>query len=710
MDKHTYTVDELVEVVERLNPAQAFRHTNGNVIRLCTTGVITRMVVGGEVRKLELVDGRYCSGYIRVSTERQSDGFSIPDQAERIIHRCIKNGWAFRIFSDAGLSGGLAYRDPETNIEAKLNKAKADRYRDVFTAVLLEDHAGRYTPAELASMRRYMEERVRELAEGKELDRDGTTYRQREQKRVTYRPALTCLVEALPAVHTLLVTDLSRLSRSETLIAEIHYRLHGHGVTVEGILTDLSWMHQKGVAGKLLRTVFASMDETKLTEVLLGDMRGLLASLNVSKPVGKIPTWLHRDAHGFAQLHPVRSQAIKRLVELYLAAPADGQEVVSFNQVAVRLAEEGYPSPDAATRGKHWTWRTVADILRNPAVNGKQMMFGKAWDVFPKLLDDEEYWLLQRRLAKHDQVKPIYKLKNEEGYLMQGLLKCHCGRIMGHWAKSPTDHKYICRVETAQKKEERKRDGYKPHAVLLMADVDDFFDNLMEHYQADVFALYEDANDARRHREELQQLEREAQTRREALFRAEKERRKDAEDHVRTIMDETESDFAEWVEKALAKFTRREREAEAEIVKRVQDKRRQLEALIPTADLERRAKNWNELSMQEKNRLLRSIYDCLEFVGDPPNEALKPVLKVAYPFPTPNIHLVTEVRKTQFRRRMPAVDNWVMQLKGEHKGRVAAYREWHAKYAAAKAGDPYSRALMHELDERERAQADLEDS
>jgi DNA invertase Pin-like site-specific DNA recombinase len=62
----------------------------------------------GRPRELKLVDGRYFAIYVRVSTEGQvDDGYSIEDQIRRGIAYALQKGWAFRIFSDASLSGGL---------------------------------------------------------------------------------------------------------------------------------------------------------------------------------------------------------------------------------------------------------------------------------------------------------------------------------------------------------------------------------------------------------------------------------------------------------------------------------------------------------------------------------------------------------------------------------------------------------------------------
>jgi hypothetical protein len=256
-------------------------------------------------------------------------------------------------------------------------------------------------------------------------------------------------------------------------------------------------------------------------------------------------------------------------------------------------------------------------------------------------------------------------------------------------------HKYICRVETPQKKSEREQESYKPHAVLRQEDVDSFFNTLMEKHQAQVFALLDEANDAQRHYQELQALQEEARRLRLARYQAEQEKRAQAEVNASVVADETDADFALWVEKALAKLTRQEREAEEAAQRRAEEKRALIQAIVPLSDLERQGQAWCDLSIQEKNRLLRSIYECFEFVGEPPHEELRPVLRIATPYPVPNIVLKTETRQgpknTQHRRAMPPVEEWITRVSQGRRG-YAAWDDLQALQAAAAAGEPWAQA------------------
>ena len=109
------TRDQIIAAACALEPRSAMLlRASGESAQVCATPIYTNYLDDhGQVVPLNLVSGgRYAAGYVRVSTVRQRlDGWSIADQVSRIVDFCIAHGYAFRIFSDASLSGKLPTDD-----------------------------------------------------------------------------------------------------------------------------------------------------------------------------------------------------------------------------------------------------------------------------------------------------------------------------------------------------------------------------------------------------------------------------------------------------------------------------------------------------------------------------------------------------------------------------------------------------------------------
>lgn len=85
-----------------------------------------------------------------------------------------------------------------------------------------------------------------------------------------YRPGLTTLVESLGYVHTLAVTDLSRISRSQILFADLAERLTAHRVRVAGLMEYLSWISGSGdIGADIVAYVLSCLAEYRLGELVI---------------------------------------------------------------------------------------------------------------------------------------------------------------------------------------------------------------------------------------------------------------------------------------------------------------------------------------------------------------------------------------------------------------------------------------------------------
>src|SRR5947209_6124445 len=110
------TVKQITQIGQALDPQAAAGRINGSRKNLCTSPLITAIDDNGTIIPLQLIAGKHAAIYVRVSTDIQvrrkgskdknslPDGYSVQDQIQRGISICKQRGWAFRIYSDAGMS------------------------------------------------------------------------------------------------------------------------------------------------------------------------------------------------------------------------------------------------------------------------------------------------------------------------------------------------------------------------------------------------------------------------------------------------------------------------------------------------------------------------------------------------------------------------------------------------------------------------------
>ena len=157
------TIGQIIE--SALEPSRARRYANGDQARLCTTNVFTHVLdESGHEVPLERLAGRYGALYVRVSSLGQvEDDYSAEDQVRRSVEHSIRHRQAFRIFSDASLSNGLAINEP--TLIRRLAISKAARHEKIFTSVFLYEHS-RFTEAQRTDLRDYLEMQKAEVLRG----------------------------------------------------------------------------------------------------------------------------------------------------------------------------------------------------------------------------------------------------------------------------------------------------------------------------------------------------------------------------------------------------------------------------------------------------------------------------------------------------------------------------------------------------------------
>lgn len=151
-------VGQIIEMALGLDPRRALRYTNGDQARLCMTAVITSLHDdSGQIAPLEKVGTKYGALYARVSTPGQAeDGYSTEDQVRRGVEYFLRYRQAFRVFSDASLSGGLPIYEP--NLIRKLAINKATRCEKVFTSIFFYEHS-RFNEEQRAGLQGYLSNR-----------------------------------------------------------------------------------------------------------------------------------------------------------------------------------------------------------------------------------------------------------------------------------------------------------------------------------------------------------------------------------------------------------------------------------------------------------------------------------------------------------------------------------------------------------------------
>lgn len=498
------TIGELVEACMEMQPLDALNYTNGAQMRRVTTPVVhqIRPTPDSEPTPLFKDDlGRYGYGEVRVSTfiqrnrknkgedeediesgdgdeiydlgqteegttreemrdEKLDTSYSEGDQALRLIQYFVSKDQAFFLGNDSECSGGWPWRgktlDDDSNEFDSIYLRRAERYHSVFTSLVLNS-----TEPGFISRRKgaeeYLRHRVgREVAGVKMLPQvwaerflKGMNLKRRPKTNVTkYRPALTVAMNRMADVHTIAVSDISRLFRSYELQQAFARRLretylrHGRVVEIVGVIEPIDYLTVDDTEGASALTtdiqalVMGRMAEHLLRQVLTGSIRGQIARLKGGEPINPDVWWFDAKAlkKGKYVLDKGRSKTALRIINMIEAGQKAGA-------ILRKLDGEGLEVPASENTPRRW--------LENPLLVGKQEVYGIVWDVrVPPLLVNEDgepdhyrFGELQRFAQKPRDERNSEDTDPDddadEGHLGTGVVWDLCERKMIQKAESP---------------------------------------------------------------------------------------------------------------------------------------------------------------------------------------------------------------------------------------------------------------------------------
>jgi len=704
-----YTYEEIEIMALGLRPLDAARVQGAQRERLCVTPLITRMLWKGEIVSLGLDEaGRFGAGYLRVSTEAQRgqkylqhlDGFSEPDQISHLVGYFIGLGRAFRLYSDCGISG--AYPPDEPGLRQSMWQKRASVYREIFTAVMLDEYVTRYSTEQKAAARAAMEATVTQILKSgktdddvaveadtisdKEIveaetgitdtaaavDSDAVTEAERatlaashNRKRATrsrnttsIRPAITLLMRDLGRICTVAVTDMSRLSRRASFTIVLCDRMDARDVELVGLIQRIQ--SRKEAHGELMTYIQAYANEMKLREVCMNSLRGILQRLESGRPHSKPPQWLCLNDRGFGEFkrdedgqEAKEVRAIRRMLKLYLDDEEVGMKVVS-----TKLWEEGYKPPMSTEEhgnDKRWAPTSMRQLLTDPALIGKQNVFGLDWDVYPALINDDTWWRLRRKIIRRGEEHDFHE--PHHSYLGTSLMRCPCGSSVSFRGpgKSLPDGSYLC---TAMR--HGTHDRSVSHIMIRATEMDRFLTDLVEQHPQVMYRAVESGEATRYFEEEWEALHSGLQQLRETLAREERDAREDAKSALALASVPPHDESYERLVHSIVDTKTRSRHAEVlTMEERIAVKRSQMSSYVPPEQdvpLGKRLEAWRGMNTKERNALLRALIAEIGFSDD---------LTVAHlrlhgaPAPLYPIRLLITRRGFGTTRRMPSVDDWI---------------------------------------------------
>ncbi len=679
------TVSDIVAAATAFRPEMAIINFDRQWRHFCLSPVYSRVTdeAGNEV-SLDFKSGsRYVAIYVRVSSIKQrgdvrDDGYSIDHQLRSNIQAAINERLAFRIYSDAGLSGFLMTNDP--SVMEEIRQAKAELYGRIFDEVLLKDADSWNTPEQIADMRAFREAHTQDILRGVketvlEQHQDDINWQRVEEALIMryqyrsrvneFRPALHALQEDAPEVHSVYVTDADRLSRNQLLFVTLGKLFRRNETQVFTSLGEASWITGTDLTAQLLSVVYPYQAEQKLVQIKQGVMRGITAMLRKGKPHAKVPFWVDRDKHGYAHLVPEKVPIIHHLLQHALE-----DEHIGIARLAQVMEDYGVPSP----RGQTWEDSSISHILNNPWLFGSQIMFGREWPMRTERLDlcaacpspflpdggtdlshplaviSKDQWMVmkRRRRARYQNAagRPTPDKK-----LMAGLLKCQCGFGMVYRGSAParcSPAGYRCNAPSTLRRKSAAQ-GIS-HTVLRPEQVDAFFLTLMADH-ADLLILgKEDSADT---------LDVQEQSIRHEWDRIRATKRAEMAAHMAVFGGAAgAADFQAAVEAMVrAALTKEVKEYEAQMTRI--DRQRSARGTVRRASGDEIAR-FRDLPIPEQNRVLKSIIKSVTVEGEAGHEYLHIHLHEDGSV-LPPVFLPTRVYKNgALMRRVPTVDEWIM--------------------------------------------------
>ena len=633
------------------------------------------------------------------SKRRVEDGFSEDDQLRRIIWHFIEKRQAFAIYTDCGIGGGTPYFDPD--LIEKLNNIKADRteerFREVFLSTYIKDDL---TDEDRADIERYIRAKAAAIRGGgaealvvddglfsddkadgehftvtlkdedfqdvEEEPSDEEKAERLHRKRPSagrtnkFRPALTFLIRHLPRVHSLVVTDRSRISRALSLSIHLGETFAAHKVDLVGLVEPIN---DKG-NNMLTSLVMYYVADQKLNEVLSNAFRGYRELLRSGRLQSHPPFWL-RSVGGFARLRRQKGadgrweehdsvKCVRLMIKLYLEGDATDR---GYQKVGNLLMSHGYRSP----LGKLWTKQTIKAILMNRMLIGKQRIFGKVWDLAPPIIDERTWYRLQARMYDRSKRHDYRTADGDHDYLGARLFRCNCGRAMETFTSTKGSVSWCCPVTRSTLKEHREEGA---HAWLSYRDTAKFLNGWFSSQPQAMFRQFQDDEAELPQTADLLYMQQKLHEREQELAAKEDAAREKAQKLYGSLGWEG-SEVERHVVMFIQTDTRAEQEEVVVLKGHIATKKLEMATYTPSADqatLSERMAAWGELTIPDKNQVMQALISKLQVCGEPPNEYVEVTPRMT-PQETFIIRLRTTVVKmpngVNYRRRFPTQEEWL---------------------------------------------------
>ena len=188
------------------------------------------------------------------------------------------------------------------------------------------------------------------------------------EQRPAYQRLVATALAAAPPFTTILVDDLSRLSRDLVETLSLFRRLKRHGVELVAVADGIQTSHQMA---KLQITIKGLMNELYLDDLREKTHRGLTGRALAGRSTGG-RLFGYRTAHGpdgaAWVVYQPEAEIVRRIFRLY----ADS---LSMKAIAAALNAEGLPFPGKVTRHgpirRGWAISTIHTILANEKYLGR---------------------------------------------------------------------------------------------------------------------------------------------------------------------------------------------------------------------------------------------------------------------------------------------------------------------------------------------------
>ncbi|MCW3098482.1 MAG: recombinase family protein [Chthonomonadaceae bacterium] len=658
------SLPEILGIVTSLNPRAGMSLTNGAMERTCSTEVFESIILNGEQIALTYNEDtnprskhyrrrRYIAIYVRVSTTRQSEGFSVEDQAERAIRYCIAKRRAFRIFADTGLSGSLPPAIP--HLVEKMQRKRAARYETIFTNIFLSQYVTRYSEEQKQGISAYLEQRKVEILSG-----DGSTGEDDADLTGQIRPGLTCVIHALDDIDEVVVTDMSRLARSVAITEEVIERIIERRICLTGLIEPISDLEGIGTQ------VVAWQAEQFLFSLTASSIRGTLALLESGRVpcVGNIPWWCDRDSDGRAVPHPVRWQAAREIIDRFLA----GEQPYDIWKW---LIETDCPAPSKGREAsKGWDlMRITRWLLDHPALRGNLNYYGLDWPILPPLVTEDEWWQIRQLRAKSARPKRGRK-ETAPRYMGTGLVRCLCGTGVHHHSMQGFGQadQYACKGARSRSLLNKSLRGGR-HITIMAPHIDTFLDDLMTSHPLSLLQRYAGGKDYDPLGESIRSLSVRLENTRQDRQRTERAAREEAAALYRSAgVTEANPSFATLVltftDAKTVEIRETERRLEADL--RVEQERQQrLQVTADWAGLTKQAERWDSLTDATKNKVLCALFVEFQWRRNEEDgtEWIVPYLRAAEPVELEHIRVNARGQKTITRTLEPASE-WMARALG----------------------------------------------